>query len=179
MNYQILINKDNPLSEKLNFNLVEIESDYKKGIFLEEKTYEQFLKLKEEALKYNYKIDVMSGYRSHEYQEKLFNEITKKKGFAYANTHVAKPNTSEHESGLAIDFCIYKDDSCYIEYDIMDMEEVKWIHQNAHRFGFILRYPFGKEDITKYSYEPWHLRYVGNIASDIYNKNLTLEEYLA
>jgi LAS superfamily LD-carboxypeptidase LdcB len=49
--------------------------------------------------------------------------------------------------------------------------------ENAHRYGFILRYPEGKEDITKYSYEPWHLRYVGNIASNIYNNNLTLEEY--
>ena len=55
--------------------------------------------------------------------------------------------------------------------------ETKWIHQNSHRYGFIIRYPEGKEDITKYSYEPWHLRYVGNIASNIYNNNLTLEEY--
>ena len=55
--------------------------------------------------------------------------------------------------------------------------ETKWIHQNCHRYGFILRYPEGKEDITKYNYEPWHIRYVGSIANYIYNNNLTLEEY--
>ena len=70
------------------------------------------------------------------------------------------------------------DNKCYIEDEITDSVEIKWLHQNCHRYGFILRYPFGKEDITKYSYEPWHFRYVGDVATELYNKDLTLEEYL-
>ena len=109
--------------------------------------------------------------------EELYNKLLEEKGFTYAITRIASPGKSEHQTGLALDFCIYKDGKCYIEHDVEDKIETKWIHQNSHRYGFIIRYPEGKEDITKYSYEPWHLRYVGNIASSIYNNNLTLEEY--
>ena len=112
-----------------------------------------------------------------DYQEKIYNKLLEEKGFTYAITRIASPGKSEHQTGLALDFCIYKDGKCYIEHDVEDKIETKWIHQNSHRYGFIIRYPEGKEDITKYSYEPWHLRYVGNIASSIYNNNLTLEEY--
>ena len=59
------------------------------------------------------------------------------------------------------------------------MEETKWVHQNAHKYGFIVRYPEGKEDITGYDYEPWHLRYTGKDAAKIYEKKLTLEEYVS
>ena len=104
-------------------------------------------------------------------------EKLKEKGFTYAITRIAEPGKSEHQTGLAVDFCIYKDEKCYIEHEIEELLETKWVHQNCYRYGFILRYPEGKEDITKYSYEPWHIRYVGNIASYIYNNNLTLEEY--
>ena len=110
-------------------------------------------------------------------EEKIYNKLLEEKGFTYAITRIAEPGKSEHQTGLAIDFCIYKDEKCYIEHEIEELLETKWVHQNCYRYGFILRYPEGKEDITKYSYEPWHIRYVGNIASYIYNNNLTLEEY--
>ena len=119
----------------------------------------------------------MSTYRSYNYQVNLYNQYVKQDGKEKADTYSGRAGYSEHQTGLALDFCIYKDEKCYIEHDVEDKIETKWIHQNCHRYGFILRYPLDKEDITKYSYEPWHLRYVGNIASYIYNNNLTLEEY--
>lgn len=180
MDYNILVNKDHPLPRAhIPNSLVDAESKYKDNIQIDSKTKEQFDKLKKAALKYGYQIDIESGYRDYDYQEKIYNKLLEEKGFAYAITRVAEPGKSEHQTGLALDFCIYKDEKCYIEYDIKDLEETKWIHDHAHLFGFILRYPEGKEDITKYSYEPWHLRYVGDLATSLHNNNLTLEEYYA
>ena len=178
MDYSILVNKDNPLPRAhIPANLVEAESKYKEGIKLDIKAKEAFKRLKEEASKYGYLIDIESGYRDYDYQEKIYNKLLEEKGFAYTVTRIAEPGKSEHQTALAIDFCVYREEKCYIEHEIEDFEETKWVHNNAHRFGFILRYPEGKEDITKYSYEPWHLRYVGSIATYIYKSNLTLEEY--
>ena len=178
MDYGILVNKDNPLPRAhIPNNLVESQSKYKDGILIDKNVKEAFIKLKNEAKKHNYFIDIESGYRPYDYQEKLYNKLVEEKGFAYAITRIAEPGKSEHQTGLAIDFCIYRDDKCYIEHDIKDLEETKWIHKNAHNYGFILRYPEGKEDVTKYSYEPWHLRYVNEISSEIYHKKITLEEY--
>ncbi|MBQ7141053.1 MAG: M15 family metallopeptidase [Bacilli bacterium] len=179
MNYEILVNKDNKMVDNDNLKLVKIFTNYKdKEMFLEEKTYEQFLKMKNEASNLGYEIDIESAYRTHEYQQKLFDDLVIEKGLEYAKTHVAVPHTSEHETGLAIDFCIYKNNKFIDEYDIEDLEETSWLHNNCHKYGFILRYPRDKEDITKYSYEPWHIRYVGNnLAKYLYKNNLTLEEY--
>lgn len=178
MDYTILVNKSNSLSKKYKPNeLVDSKSRYKNNIYIEAKAKEAFLKLKEAAKIEGYDIDIESGYRSYEYQEKIYNQLVEEKGFTYAITRVAIPGKSEHQTGLAIDFCVYKNNKCYIEYDMEELDETKWVHKNAHKYGFILRYPEGKEDITKYSYEPWHLRYVGDIAPYLYNNNLTLEEY--
>ena len=178
MDYNILVNKDNPLPRAhIPNNLVDAESKYKEKILVDKEVKIAFDRLKNEGLKYNYHIDIESGYRDFDYQEKIYNKLLEEKGFAYAVTRIAEPGKSEHQTGLAIDFCIYKEDKCFIEYDIKELEETKWIHQNAHKFGFILRYPEGKEDITKYNYEPWHLRYIGDLASYLYHKKMTLEEY--
>lgn len=180
MDYSILVNKDNPLPRAhIPNNLVNAESKYKENILIDKTVKEAFIKLKNEARKHNYHIDIESGYRPYDYQEKIYNKLVEEKGFTYAITRIAEPGKSEHQTGLAVDFCIYRDDKCYIEHDIKDLEETKWIHQNAHKYGFILRYPEGKEDITKYSYEPWHLRYVKVIASEMYHKKITLEEFHA
>lgn len=178
MDYNILVNKDNPLPRAhIPNNLVDAESNYKVNILIDKEAKEAFDKLKEEALKYGYHIDIESGYRPYDYQEKIYNKLLEEKGFAYAVTRIAEPGKSEHQTGLAIDFCIYKEEKCYIEHDIKDLEETKWVHDNAHKYGFILRYPEGKEDITKYSYEPWHIRYVGDLAKSLFKNDLTLEEY--
>ena len=178
MDYSILVNKDNPLPRAhIPNNLVDTESKYKDNIKIDKKTKYACDKLKKDAQKYWYYIDIESGYRDYDYQEKIYNKLLEEKGFTSAVTRIAEPGKSEHQTGLAIDFCVYKDDKCYIEHDIKELLETKWVHQNAHRYGFILRYPEGKEDITKYSYEPWHLRYVGELSHFLYNNNLTLEEY--
>jgi len=178
MDYNILVNKDNPLPRAhIPNNLVDVKSKYKENILLDEKVKIAFDKLKNEAIKYNYYIDIESGYRDFDYQEKIYNKLLEEKGFAYTVTRVAEPGRSEHQTGLALDFCIYKDNKCYIEHDIKDLEETIWVHRNAHKYGFILRYPEGKEDITKYSFEPWHLRYIGELANNLYYNKLTLEEY--
>lgn len=178
MDYNILVNKDNPLPRAhIPKNLVYAESKYKDNIMIDEMVKISFDKLKEEALKHNYYIDIQSGYRDYDYQEKIYNKLIEEKGFTYAITRIAEPGKSEHQTGLAIDYCIYRGEKSYVEHDVKELSETKWIHNNAHKFGFILRYPEGKEDITKYSYEPWHLRYVGRLAEYIYKKNITLEEY--
>ena len=138
--------------------------------------YKIFLLMKKEALKNGYNIDIMSGYRSYKYQDMLYKSLINEKGLNYTLRHVALGGASEHQTGLAIDICVYKNDKCYIENELIDFEEINWLCNNAHRFGFILRYIDGKEDITGYNYEPWHFRYVGNMASYIYYNNLVLEE---
>lgn len=180
MNYLKLVNRDNLLDRTyISTNLVDTNSKYKDNILVCDKVYQQFMLMKMDALKNGYDIDIMSGYRSYDYQEKIYNRLINEKGLNYAIRHIAPAGASEHQTGLAIDICVYKDDKCYIEHEISEFEEIKWLHKNAHKYGFILRYLNGKEDITGYNYEPWHFRYVGNKASYIYYNNLTLEEYLS
>ena len=88
--------------------------------------------------------------------------------------YVAPPGTSEHQTGLAIDFASFQDGKYQ---EALTEKEIEWLQNNAHRFGFILRYPKGKESITGYNYEPWHYRYVGDLSYILYNFDITLEEY--
>jgi len=118
-----------------------------------------------------------SGYRSYATQDSLYHGIVNKYGQDYADKYSAYPGQSEHQTGLALDIT-----AASVNYQLEDIfgetEEGKWTKENAHRFGFIIRYPEGKEDITGYLYEPWHLRYVGEtLATKIYNQDTTLEEY--
>jgi D-alanyl-D-alanine carboxypeptidase len=94
-----------------------------------------------------------------------------------ADKFSAKPGQSEHQTGLAIDITC-EAMNYQLDYSFGVTDEGAWVKENAHRFGFIIRYPEGKEDITGYMYEPWHLRYVGvDLAEEVYNSGLTLEEY--
>ena len=103
----------------------------------------------------------------------MYNDYVANYGVDYANNCSAKPGYSEHQTGLAVDVMGSNNDYNKFEYT----KEFEWMKSNAHLYGFILRYPKGKEHITGYKYEPWHYRYVGDIASTIYNRNITLEEY--
>ena len=119
----------------------------------------------------------VSGYRSYERQVEVFNAQVAKSGEEYAMSVVAVPGQSEHQTGLAMDISAHS-----VQFELTesfkDTAEGQWLAEHAHEYGFILRYPEGKEDITGYSFEPWHFRYVGaNIAKTIYDKQLTLEEY--
>ncbi|OFI49093.1 hypothetical protein BG261_04260 [Floricoccus tropicus] len=113
-----------------------------------------------------------SGYRSYATQAQLYQSYVNRDGKAAADTYSARPGFSEHQTGLAFDL-LRSDGSL-----IVSARESNWIAQNAHKYGFIVRFPEGKDSITGYQYEPWHVRYVGNKATSIYNSGKTLEEYL-
>ena len=114
-----------------------------------------------------------SGYRSYQYQTQLYNNYVNLHGEEEANTFSAKPGFSEHQTGLTFDL---KDFNGQLVEDPITSQ---WIKDNCAKYGFIVRYPEGKEDITGYIYEPWHLRYVGEeAANQIMNNNTTLEQYL-
>ena len=119
----------------------------------------------------------VSGYRSHSTQKALFQRYVEKDGEEAARKYSAEPGHSEHETGLAMDVS-GSDGKCAAEDCFAGTKEALWLEQHAHEFGFIIRYPKGKESVTGYQYEPWHLRYVGkDLAKEIAEKGITLEEY--
>lgn len=129
------------------------------------------------AEKENRHLAGVSAYRSHETQIAIFDNYVKKDGVKKARTYSALPGTSEHETGLSIDVTT-QDGACAAQDCFGDTPEAKWLADHAHQYGFIIRFPKGKEDITGYKYEPWHIRYVGKeIAKEIYEAEGTLEEY--
>ncbi|MCR1899607.1 M15 family metallopeptidase [Irregularibacter muris] len=123
-------------------------------------------------------IQSVSGFRSYEYQKNLFNQYAQKDGVEKASTYSARAGHSEHQTGLAFDIG-GRNKEHWVKTSFERTEEGKWLKDNAHKYGFILRYPKGKTHITGYTYEPWHFRYVGvEHAEIIYKNDLTLEEYL-
>lgn len=125
-----------------------------------------------------YELHARSGYRSYGTQRDLYNSYVKNHGQAAADKYSAKPGQSEHQTGLSMDItCAAM--NFQLDDTFGNTDEGKWVSENAHRFGFIVRYPKGKEDITGYFYEPWHIRYLGvELATKVYESGLTLEEYM-
>lgn len=121
-------------------------------------------------------IIVDSAFRSGNYQQMILDKVISEKGNE-AYKLVALPGTSEHQTGLAVDFAIYEN-GIYNDDIKEDDKEAIWLKDNAWKYGFILRYPKGKEDITGFNFEPWHYRFVGlALALELYQTNQTLEEY--
>ncbi|MFD0960645.1 M15 family metallopeptidase [Paenibacillus chungangensis] len=119
----------------------------------------------------------VSGYRSHATQKALFDRYVKRDGYEKARTYSALPGTSEHETGLAIDVS-GSDGKCAAADCFGETEESDWLQEHCAEYGFIVRYPEGKDDITGYQYEPWHLRYVGKeLAKKLTVEGSTLEEH--
>ena len=177
MRYTILVNKENPMKESYH-NKIEWVKTYnleKKEVLVEKQSFEAYQKLQKELWKKNIEIGIDSGYRSIEEQEKLLEELREQEGEEYVKKYVALPKYSEHHTGLAIDIEILNKKGDEEEND----KEWKMVHSLLSKHGFILRYPEGKEEITGYSYEPWHIRYVGILPAKIIDENhLALEEYL-
>ncbi|WP_251553941.1 M15 family metallopeptidase [Neobacillus muris] len=120
----------------------------------------------------------VSAYRSYKTQTDLFDYYVHREGEKAAETFSAFPGHSEHETGLAIDVT-GGDGRCAAEDCFADTEAAKWLAEHAHEYGFIIRYPEGKEQITGYKYEPWHIRYVGKkSAKEMAERGITLEEFL-
>lgn len=182
MNKLVLVNKDNKISDTFinDINLVEVLVGEKKYL-VEEETYSAYLKLNDFLLEKKIITCISSGYRSLERQQQIYDEFVEKYGIEYAKKIVAPVGCSEHHTGLAIDIDIMIDGKFLTSnHELMKYEDIYLeIHKYLSRFGFILRYMKGKEDITGYPYEPWHIRYVGEVADYIYKNGLTLEEYLS
>jgi D-alanyl-D-alanine carboxypeptidase len=125
-----------------------------------------------------YKLVFRSGFRSYDIQKIIFERKVKERGFEAANQVSAKPGQSEHQTGLAADITSWSVKNA-LDEAFGETPEGIWVAENAHLFGFIIRYQIDTVDITKYQYEPWHLRYMGiEDATRIYEAGVTLEEYL-
>lgn len=124
----------------------------------------------------NVRLMINSSYRSYEDQQKVYDE-RKVISLKYADSIAARPGHSEHQTGLAIDITSLEHPT---QKSFTESEEYKWLKNNCHKYGFILRYPEGKENITGYNTESWHFRYVGKeIATKIYEEQITFDEYYA
>lgn len=125
-----------------------------------------------------YELYARSGYRSYGTQKDLYNSYVKNHGQASADKYSAKPGQSEHQTGLSMDItCAAM--NFQLDDTFGNTDEGKWVSENAHRFGFIVRYPKDMEAVTGYFYEPWHIRYLGvELATKVYESGLTYEEYL-
>lgn len=177
----LLVNKNNIFNEDMlkDFQMVEYENYDEQTKYVESETFRHFEMLRAHLKIDGIEIDIDGAYRSLESQENLFLKFMNEYGIDYAEEIVAMPGTSEHHTGQAIDIVIKKNNKWIIENDDLLKEEKIFdrIHKSLKYFGFILRYPKGKEEITGYPYEPWHIRYIGEKdAMEI--GNLTLEEYL-
>ena len=190
MNYLVLVNKQTKLpddwEEKLE--LVDTKNAWDEDIQVEKEAFEHYKELKKDVEKdlkeLNTTIELDSTYRSVKAQQELWDRWSAdpEKGPEYVKKFVAVPGYSEHHTGLAIDICLKKNGELVYDNDAMiaEREIFSKIHAKLADHGFILRYLEGREDSTGYTYEPWHLRYVGSkeVAKEIMDKGLTLEEYL-
>ena len=138
---------------------------------------DNFIKMADEMSKLGMTIKITSGYRSYNLQSSLYNNYVRRDGVNKADTYSARPGYSEHQFGYSFDLT----DAKYTSFDHFEYtNEYIWLKDNAYKYGFILRYPKGKEYLTGYQFESWHYRYVGvDIATYIYENDITYEEYYA
>ncbi len=175
---KILVNKHYYLTKNyVPKNLENISTKYAlSGMKLVKKAKESFEQMAKDAEKQDLTIVAMSSYRSYNYQVNLYNRYVKQDGKEKADTYSGRAGHSEHQTGLAID--VYNKETNYTNFEKTD--EFKWMQKHAQDYGFILRFPKGKEKETGYQYESWHYRYVGvEIAKYIKNNNISFEEYYA
>lgn len=177
-----LVNYHSPLEEGYVPELEEIENGYE----VDGRIVKDLKQMLEDGRDEGMDFWICSAYRSVDRQKKLFEENVRKylnqgmgrlQAEEEAKKEVSRPGESEHATGLAVDIVARS-------YQILDEKqedtsEAKWLHENSYKYGFVLRYPVDKSDITGIIYEPWHYRYVGKkAAKEIYDEGITLEEYL-
>lgn len=147
-----------------------LPESYDPGIL--DEPYDALLDMEDAAAADGIVLFIMSGYRDYETQEVIYNRYVEEFGKEEADRFSARPGHSEHQTGYAFDLNS-------LEESFADTPEGIWLAENCYKYGFIIRYPKDKEDITGYMYEPWHVRYLGKELSEkVYNSGLTLEEYL-
>ncbi|MCP2036028.1 D-alanyl-D-alanine carboxypeptidase [Planomicrobium sp. HSC-17F08] len=138
-----------------------------------------FESMRADALKAGIDLTAFSTYRGFDRQKELYAGYVAKDGQQAADRYSARPGYSEHQTGLAFDIGESGQEQHWASSSFGDTKGGKWLKDNAHNYGFILRYPKGAENITGYMHESWHYRYVGKkVATDIHSKGITLEEYL-
>ena len=173
-----------------NGNTIEVKSGiyYIDGIMIVNKTYpitykynpngalkefvDNYNKMKADALEENIKLNIRTSFRSYDFQKQIYNNYLKNDTKENVDKYSARPGYSEHQTGLTADLNS-------LSQDFINTKEGKWLNDNCYKYGFIIRYPKGKENYTGYIYEPWHIRYVGDLAKTLYNDGdwITLEEY--
>lgn len=180
----VLINKQHPVPDGYSFELGDIKT-IKGNMQCDERIIEELLSMMQAAGEDGVTLAICSPYRDLNRQKYLFNrkiEIYMSKGMSYMEAYsissqaVTVPGASEHQIGLAID--IVSDDYITLDEGFADTDAGKWLAAHSYEYGFILRYPKGKEYITGIEFEPWHFRYVGKEAATVMaQENLTLEEF--
>jgi D-alanyl-D-alanine carboxypeptidase len=187
----ILINEQNPLPYDYEPELGVIDFTDTREFYLDARAAPAAVAMLSAAEDDNITLRVVSAYRSRQRQLENFNNyvarlirehgMSEEEAMLLTSTQIAQPGASEHNAGLAVDILsadwFMRHDDVTEEFE--NTPEFRWLEENAWRFGFILRYPRGKEEITGFIYEPWHFRYVGvDIAEQLINSGLTLEEYI-
>ena len=177
----ILVNKLHAVSESYKpKDMVYMDNALStwENLELKEEAYEAYKKMYADAKDLGYNLKVCSAYRTYKTQVGLFNNSVKNRGWETTYLRSAYPGRSEHHTGLSIDITS-KSMGWNLSQDFADYEDGEWLNTHCQDYGFIVRYPKNKTDVTGYAYEPWHFRYVGEEAAKyIMENNLTLEEYL-
>ena len=174
--FYCLVNKYNYLREDfVPSNLVELETPYaREGIYLVKSAKDKFYELVKKASEEGLTIRAISAYRGYTYQKRLYDKYVENDGVTKADTYSARPGFSDHQTGLVVDV-----DNIISSFEAFtNTKEYQWMLANSYKYGFILRYPEGKEAITGYQFESWHYRFVGvKLAKKIKASNLTFDEY--
>ena len=180
--------KTKSTSEKSVKTSKKIELTYIRGVLIANKTYalpedynpgvdktalNAYYELKNDAQKEGLSFTIVSDFRPYSSQKRIYNNYVARDGKAEADRYSARPGHSEHQTGLAFDLNS-------LSQSFENTPEGKWLAENCYKYGFIIRYPKGKESVTGYMYEPWHIRYLGkDLAKKVYESGQTLEEYLS
>ena len=144
---------------------------------IRQEVFDAFVNMWEAAYQEGIYLIVDSGYRAYDKQLEVYNYYQDYKGTKYADSIAARPGYSEHQTGLALD--IYSKE-CTVSNEFPNTKTYEWLINNSYKYGFILRYPKDKQDITGYNYESWHYRYLGvDLATKVYNEGITFDEYYA
>lgn len=178
----VLVNKTHPLKERTEPVLTQLRN----GQAVDSRIYPELQRMMDDARQQGLSPLICSSYRTEEKQKQLFQDKVsrcRKEGYSAdeaereAARWVAPPGTSEHQTGLAVD--IVSQNHQLLDSSQEETPEQKWLMENCTKYGFILRYPTEKSEITGIGYEPWHYRYVGKqAAAEMKEKGICLEEYL-
>ena len=178
LGYGILVNKYYSLPEKYApDDIVNMSSQYSyPGNSIRKEVYEAFKEMADRAKEDKITLIVNSSYRDYATQKEIYDDYADKNGKEYADKFAARADFSEHQTGLALD--IFTPGAGMKTFEGTDAS--KWLLENSYKYGFILRYPPEKENVTGYAYESWHYRYLGKeLAKKVYESGLTFDEYYA